>query len=116
MFGQELANCQRYYWKQGGSAFTRFANGNGVTNGTGSGEACASNPVAMRTSAAITVTNVGNINFGGTALTGMTVDTSDENLTAIALTVSGTPFTANQGRGLNSNNNTATKLEYSAEL
>ena len=116
LYNQELTNCQRYYWKQGGSAYTRFANGNGVTNGTGSGEACAKNPVAMRTSAAITVTNVGSISFGGTALTGMTIDTSDENLTVIALTVSGTPFTANQGRQLYSNNSTATKIEYSAEL
>lgn len=116
-YGRELMMCQRYYWNVGGNAYSRFSLFGGTT-GTGSGDVISKNPVSMRTTATLTVTSIANTHFRGTVPTAASVDTSGSNqdITVINITVSGTPFTAYQAAQWASNNSTATKVEYSAEL
>ena len=120
-YQQELALCQRYYFQQGGGNYTRF--GGGIAIGRASGQAMTAPflPVVMRTFPTITGVNLGNTGVGGSAITSISssADESTSNFPVgpirLNLFVSG-GLSAGTGYEWESNNNTTTRLLFSAEL
>jgi hypothetical protein len=121
-FGQELRECQRYYYRMQGSNFTRFAVGH--CTGTANGNAIMQFPVSMRA-------NPSSMDTSGTAshyaiFHGSTVTpcssvptlTADKTLNTAAVdgAVAGGGLPAGAACQIIANNTTAAFLGFSAEL
>ena len=115
-YGTELALCQRYYWQQGGSPYTRFAGGIALGRSSTIATSMAIPPVTMRAFPTISSTNIGNTSILGTAVSSISVD-ADTNFGPIRVvaTVSG-GLTTGTGYEWESNNNSTTRVAYSSEL
>ena len=119
LYNQELANCQRYYWKVGGSSSGPFeAFGIGVANSTTLAYIHIQNPVIMRTSpSAIEVTNTANFGLYDSAFitpSAINVDILSPYITAVG--VSATGLTQNRTYRLLAQNSTLPRFAVTAEL
>jgi len=119
--GTELSLCQRYYFQQGGGNYTRF--GGGIAIGRSSTVAMTAPffPVGMRTFPTVSSVNLGNTTINGTAASSIAMS-SDESSTnyfngpaRLIVNVSG-GLSAGTSYEWESNNNTSTRITYSAEL
>jgi hypothetical protein len=119
--GTELALCQRYYWQQGGGSYTRF--GGGIAIGRSSTVAMTAPffPVAMRAFPTVSSINLGSTSIGGTNASSTAVDPGEFStnyfngpLRLLVNLPSG--LTAGTSYEWESNNNTSTRVAYSAEL
>ena len=118
-YQQELAACQRYYYRVGGSsAYSYF--GSGAFLSTTATRYVVNYPVTLRTaptfnsSAANTFLVMSSGNTGGDAPSAIGTDNLSNNAAAVNLT--STARTAGIGAMFLANNNLNTYLEFSAEL
>ena len=120
-YGTELQLCQRYYFQQGGGNYCRF--GGGIIIGRSGTVAMTAPffPVAMRTFPTVSSTNLGNTTINGTAATSISCDSAESSTNyfmgparLIVNVASG--LTAGTSYEWESNNNTSTRITYSAEL
>lgn len=115
-YGTELALCQRYYWQQGGSPYTRFAGGIAIGRSSTVAASMAIPPVTMRTFPTISSTNLGSTSILGTAVSSISVDSgTDFGPIRVVATVSG-GLTTGTGYEWESNNNSTTRVAYNSEL
>jgi len=113
--GTELALCQRYYWQQGGSQYTRFAGGIALGRSSTVATSMAIPPVTMRTFPTVSSTNIGNTAINGTAVSSISVDSAtDFGPIRVVANLSG--LSTGTGYEWESNNNTTTRVTYSSEL
>jgi hypothetical protein len=120
LYGQELANCQRYYTKFSGSSDASLFAGItlGVTSGGTTVDAVGTFPVAMRTTptanySTLRVSDVTTIALAVNAITELRAMRTNYT---IILTVTGGTFTANRPCVLQLNNSSSGYLDFSAEL
>ena len=114
-YGTELALCQRYYWQQGGSPYTRFAGGIAIGRSSTVATSMAIPPVTMRVFPTISSTNIGNTAINGTAISSISVD-SDTNFGPIRVVANLSGLTTGTSYEWESNNNSTTRVAYSSEL
>ena len=114
-YGTELALCQRYYWQQGGSPYTRFAGGIAIGRSSTVATSMAIPPVTMRVFPTILSTNIGNTTINGTAISSISVD-SDTNFGPIRVVANLSGLTTGTSYEWESNNNSTTRVAYSSEL
>jgi hypothetical protein len=118
-FGQDLRECQRYYWRStGGQSFSKYSTGY-AWNTTNSSFTLV-NPVNMRV--APTAVESSNLaitieSTSSTATTAVTLNAAGVGPYASAATTTVTSgLTANRPYDLTNNNNTAGYIAFSAEL
>jgi hypothetical protein len=119
LYGQELANCQRYYWKVGGTSSGPYESfGIGIATGTTNAYIHIQNPVIMRaTPSAIEVTSTANFalyDSGFTTPSSINVDILSPYITAVG--VSATGLTQNRAYRLLAQNSTLPRFAVTAEL
>jgi len=119
LYNQELANCQRYYWKVGGTSSGPYeAFGIGIATGTTNAYIHIQNPVIMRaTPSAIEVTSTANFalyDSGFTTPSSINVDILSPYITAVG--VSATGLTQNRAYRLIAQNSTLPRFAVTAEL
>ena len=119
LYNQELANCQRYYWKVGGTSSGPYeAFGIGIATGTTNAYIHIQNPVIMRaTPSAIEVTSTANFalyDSGFTTPSSINVDILSPYITAVG--VSATGLTQNRAYRLIAGNSTLPRFAVTAEL
>lgn len=112
----ELAACQRYYYRSGGSAYTQFASG--FTTATTAGQGTVFFPVNMRV-APTALDSGGSIQWFDTsqyAASSLTLGASETSTNAgkFSFTVSGA--TANRPGVIRGNNDATSYIGWSAEL
>ena len=114
-FAQELAACQRYYWRTSGLAYNRFAQGSGATSTQA--QILVNNPVPMRVNATSvdysTLTLYDQVNL--VTVTGLTIETAGTLTNNLNVTVA-SGLTQYRPYMLLSNNSTSGYLGFSAEL
>ncbi len=112
-YGQELALCQRYYWRYGGVQYQAI---NGWTSSTTKGSCLLSHPVPMRTDTYSTAITIANWRYqtGGGALT-LSGITYKKSITEIEIQPTVAGATANNAGGFYPNVN-GEYLELNAEL
>jgi len=120
-YGTEVSLCQRYYFQQGGGDYTRF--GGCIALGRSSTQATSVPffPVAMRTFPTAAAVNLGNTTVNNSAVTSISMDAyeSTSNFPVgparLNVFVSG-GLSAGVGYEWESNNNSTTRITFSAEL
>lgn len=115
MYGQELANCQRYYWQQ--NSETSYAGvASGLMNSTTAARVTLRYPQPMRSIPTISVTSIGSFIVNqGSDLTPSAITAYPNSLsTMIDFTVSG--GTLGRGVVLIFNNTSSGSIQASAEL
>ena len=122
-YGTELQLCQRYYWQQGGSLYSRFGGGIAKATTTSTAATFAFMPAPMRAFPTLTVVGLSNMGINAQTPTAVSV-TSVESPTAsgdvfgtvrIGITTAG-GLTVAGAYELESNGNTSTRFQFSAEL
>jgi hypothetical protein len=115
----ELAACQRYYYRVGGSSNYQVL-GYGTARNTNTFDPFIPFPVEMRIAPSSiefsTLATVLNYSGSATAVSTITINTASKTLISLAVTSSGTPFTANSPSYLTANNSTSAYLGFIAEL
>ena len=119
--GTELSLCQRYYFQQGGGNYTRF--GGGIAIGRSSTVAMTAPffPVGMRTFPTVSSVNLGNTTIAGIAASTIAMDSAESSTNyfngpaRLIINVS-SGLSAGTSYEWESNNNTSTRITYSAEL
>jgi hypothetical protein len=118
-YGQELALCQRYFYRNGGSNIWQ-SHTLGVFTGSLTLDAPFYFPVPFRASPSLTVNTIGSLLVvpGGYTISSLVIqDGPSTNSTQLLLraTTSGSPVLGNAAR-IYSNNNASASLDFSAEL
>jgi hypothetical protein len=118
---QEISLCQRYYFQQGGGAYTRF--GGAIALGRSSTQATSVPffPVAMRTFPTVAGVNLSSTAVNGSAVSSISCDayesTANFPVGPARLNVFvGGGLSAGVGYEWESNNNNTTRITFSAEL
>lgn len=120
-FGQELRECQRYYWRQNADATAVYARFSGYGSAQGTTEA--NIPVPLMTQMRATPTAIDSANIAvvdgqtltaTTALT-LTANANTRNIAVVLATVA-SGLTANRSYSLLANNNSGAYFGLSAEL
>ena len=117
LYNQELANCQRYYYRFGGDATYQMF-GSGVASSTTNVYVGLVNPVPMRAAPTTldysALSNLEVFNSAHYVITGIGFDMPATNITAIFVTASG--LTQNGAYRLIAANTTSARLGIGAEL
>ena len=117
-YQQELALCQRYYWQQGGGQYERLGNGIGNVTAGSNFQTSAKCPVEMRTIPSVSTVSIGNTGFAGIALSSISIDTAGSSrlLAQLAASLASGGLTTGYAYNWETNNSTAPRVQYSAEL
>ena len=120
-FGQELRECQRYYWRTTGmTAYGRF--GQGFNTATNQGSSVIHFPVTMRVAPTSIDTTATASNYAvyttviTTATSLPSLDADGKQANAASVTTNATGTTSGAASQLIANNTTAAFLGFSAEL
>jgi hypothetical protein len=115
----ELAACQRYYVRFGGDANFQIL-GYGNARSTSVFDPIIPLPVSMRVAPTAvdfsTLASVQNFSGSATAISTLSLNVASKTMPSVAVTSSGTPFTANESFYLTANNSTSAYIGFSAEL
>lgn len=121
-YGEELALCQRYYYKinsaENNANYQRFAMVNIETSTEG--EALFIHPVTMRAIPTLETTAVSGFHIfsanAASVVSGMAIDQASPHSVGVALTASGGGLTAGYVGLLDANNNKTAQIAFDAEL
>jgi hypothetical protein len=115
----ELAACQRYYYRVGGSSNYQVL-GYGTARNTNTFDPFVPFPVEMRIAPSSidysTLATVLNYSGSATSVSVVAINTASKTFISLAVNSSATPFTANNPVYLTANNSTSAYLGFSAEL
>jgi hypothetical protein len=117
LYGQELANCQRYYWQR--NSETSYAGvAAGGMNGASSARFVLPYPVPMRSAATVSITNIGNmiVNQGASDLIASSLSAYANSTTAMLDIGTTTSGTLGRGATLIYNISSSSSIQASAEL
>lgn len=114
LYGQELALCQRYFYKIGGATSIPWANGQ--ISGSGASTAAVFFPVQLRTSASLTIIGTGfNAQDNSAGPFTATIALAAANQTSAQMSYTHSALTGNAARNLVTANSNSF-LQFSAEL
>ena len=115
-YGEELAACQRYFYRAtAASAYSKF--GSGVAASATQAQILVGFPVVMRDTPSLDPSSVSLFAAypSGSVATGLTINNPSVQGTSILLTTS-SGLTANGGVLLQANNSTSAYLDFKSEL
>jgi len=116
LYGQELANCQRYYWQRN-SESTFAGIGSGVMNSAAGARITLNFPMPMRTTPILSVTNLGNTLINqGADLTPNAITAYTNSTGAMVDIATSTSGTAGRGATWIFNAPVSASVQASAEL
>ena len=117
-YGEELALCQRYYWKYGNEgSYTAY--GSGVSESDTRARLCVDYPCTMRANPTFSVTNIGNTYIGRGNVTSVPTQLDDSypgKNKALVDVGYGSAGSAGAGRVWFANSATSSSIQADAEL
>jgi hypothetical protein len=118
-YGQELAECQRYFYRIAGNSTNLYANvGVGFTTNVNSASILVNMPTTMRATPSLDSSSNLRVydSSVGQAVSSMTIDTNFSTAFVVGLNVITSGVTANRPAILQGNNSSSAQTSFSAEL